>query len=154
MNVPFYQSVYNAPVLFFFAVLLVPLFYTIYQRTLHPLASVPGPFWASLSRLWMVKTARDGAMNLTMIELHARNGSLVRTGPNEVSISDLSAIKQIYGAGTRFRKSLWYSVWQGHRVFGECTTLTSRSMKRTYHYAARQIFSLNVTKRYMLVSGG
>jgi cytochrome P450 len=41
----------------------------------------------------------------------------VRTGPDEVSVSDLTAIKKIYGAGTKFRKSDWYSVWQGHRKF-------------------------------------
>ena len=52
-----------------------------------------------------------------MISLHARYGHLVRTGPDEVSVSDLTAIKKIYGAGTRFRKSDWYSVWQGRRKF-------------------------------------
>jgi len=91
--------------------------YIIYQRFLHPLASIPGPFPASLTRLWITKHAWDGDMHRTMIDLHGRLGSLVRTGPNEVSVSDLSAVKQIYGAGTRFRKSDWYSVWQGHRKF-------------------------------------
>lgn len=52
-----------------------------------------------------------------MIELHKKHGKLVRTGPNEISVSDLSAIKKIYGAGTKFAKSPWYSVWQGHRKF-------------------------------------
>ena len=52
-----------------------------------------------------------------MIKLHKKHGKLVRTGPNEVSVSDLSAIKKIYGSGTSFRKSDWYSVWQGHRKF-------------------------------------
>lgn len=52
-----------------------------------------------------------------MIDLHAKHGALVRTGPKEVSVSDLTAIKAIYGAGTKFRKSDWYSVWQGHRKF-------------------------------------
>ncbi|KAK3687124.1 hypothetical protein LTR37_019117 [Vermiconidia calcicola] len=52
-----------------------------------------------------------------MIALHEKHGPLVRTGPSEVSVSELSAIKTIYGAGTKFRKSDWYSVWQGHRRF-------------------------------------
>ena len=56
-------------------------------------------------------------MNRTMMALHDKYGSLVRTGPNEVSVSDVAAIKQIYRAGTKFRKSNWYSVWQGHRKF-------------------------------------
>lgn len=54
-------------------------------------------------------------MNTTMMHLHSKYGSLVRVGPNEVSVSDLAAIKAIYGPGTKFRKSDWYSVWQGHR---------------------------------------
>lgn len=93
------------------------LAYTIYQRSFHPLASIPGPFWASLSRLWMTKHSWGGDMNTTMIALHRQHGNLVRTGPNEVSVSDRAAIKTIYGAGTKFRKSEWYSVWQGHRKF-------------------------------------
>ena len=56
-------------------------------------------------------------MHRTMIALHEKDGPIVRNGPNEVSIADLSAIKTIYGAGTKFRKSDWYSVWQGHRKF-------------------------------------
>ena len=101
----------------YIALLVLPLVYIVYQRFFHPLASVPGPFFASLSRLWMIKHAWDGDMNVTMIDLHSKYGTLVRTGPNELSVSDLSAIKSIYGAGTKFRKSDWYSVWQGHRKF-------------------------------------
>lgn len=93
------------------------ILYIIYQRFLHPLASIRGPFWACVSRLWMTKHAWDGNMNTTMTELHQSLGDLVRTGPNEVSVSDLDAIKKIYGAGSKFRKSDWYSVWQGHRKF-------------------------------------
>ena len=37
-------------------------------------------------------------MHRTMIELHKRQGKLIRTGPNEISVSDLSAIQKIYGA--------------------------------------------------------
>ncbi|GAB7361737.1 hypothetical protein MBLNU230_g1784t1 [Neophaeotheca triangularis] len=91
--------------------------YIIYQRFLHPLAKIPGPFWASLSRLWITKHSWDGDMATTLIALHDKYGNLVRTAPNEVSVADLSAIKHIYGAGTKFRKSDWYSVWQGRRVF-------------------------------------
>lgn len=43
-----------------------------------------------------------------MIDLHQKHGYLVRTGPNEVSVSDPATIKTIYGAGTKFYKSKWY----------------------------------------------
>ena len=91
--------------------------YTVYQLFLSPLSQVKGPFFAALSRLWLLKHSRDGDMHRTMISLHSRYGKLVRTGPDEVSVSDLATIKKIYGAGTKFRKSDWYSVWQGRRTF-------------------------------------
>ncbi|KAL8707634.1 MAG: hypothetical protein Q9220_007372 [cf. Caloplaca sp. 1 TL-2023] len=52
-----------------------------------------------------------------MIALHRKYGRLVRTGPNEVSVSDPAAIKTIYAPGSKFKKSEWYGVWQGHRAF-------------------------------------
>ncbi|KAF2157283.1 cytochrome P450 [Myriangium duriaei CBS 260.36] len=91
--------------------------YLFYYKLLHPLAKVPGPFWASLTRLWILKKTRDGSMHRLSIALHEKYGPIVRTGPNEVSVSDLAVIKTIYGAGSKFSKSDWYSVWQGHRKF-------------------------------------
>jgi cytochrome P450 len=88
-----------------------------YALFLDPLRNIPGPFLARFSRLWMVYHARRGDMHTTMIALHKKHGKLVRTGPSEVSISDPGALKTIYGAGSKFRKSSWYSVWQGHRTF-------------------------------------
>ncbi|KAI9751283.1 MAG: hypothetical protein M4579_006136 [Chaenotheca gracillima] len=96
--------------------------YIVYQRYLSPLAGVPGPFWASLSRLWVIRRSLVGDTHRVMIDLHSRHGNLVRIAPNEVSFTDVNAIKKVYGAGTKFRKSDWYSVWQGRRnfdLFGE-----------------------------------
>ncbi|KAI4725619.1 cytochrome P450 [Aureobasidium sp. EXF-10728] len=114
--VPLAGQASNTVLLAFFFTACVSA-YIVYQRFFHPLASVPGPFWASLTRLWITKHSWDGDMHRTMIALHEKHGPIVRNGPNEVSIADLSAIKTIYGAGTKFRKSDWYSVWQGHRKF-------------------------------------
>ncbi|KAL8947907.1 MAG: hypothetical protein Q9222_005856 [Ikaeria aurantiellina] len=84
---------------------------------LDPLRGIPGPLNARFSRLWMVKHSRNGQMHRTMIALHRKHGRLVRTGPNEISVSDLAAVKTMYAAGSRFKKSEWYGVWQGHRAF-------------------------------------
>jgi hypothetical protein len=50
----------------------------------HPLRSVPGPFWASVSSLWMAKQAYGDSFHRTNISLHEQYGKLVRIGPNEV----------------------------------------------------------------------
>ncbi|KAJ5947535.1 hypothetical protein N7466_000550 [Penicillium verhagenii] len=96
-----------------------------------PLASVPGPFWARWSPAWMIHHSLKGDMHRKMIRLHEKYGTIVRTGPYEVSVSDPDAIQVIYdfikaqanhlekssGAGSFFKKSDWYSVWQGRRKF-------------------------------------
>ncbi|OHF02121.1 cytochrome P450 oxidoreductase [Colletotrichum orchidophilum] len=89
----------------------------LYQRVLSPFAKVPGPYWASLSRVWLTYHSYIGDLHIVMMRLHEVHGKVVRIAPSEVSISDLTSIKTIYGAGSKFRKSDWYSVWQGRRKF-------------------------------------
>lgn len=91
--------------------------YIAYQLFLSPLSAIPGPFWAKLSRVWITHLSWRGGTHTVMVELHKKHGKLVRIGPNEVSVAEPSAIKKIYGPGTKFRKSDWYSVFQGRRTF-------------------------------------
>ncbi|KAF4550322.1 Cytochrome P450-like protein 22 [Elsinoe fawcettii] len=68
-----------------------------------------------------------------MTELHRKYGVVVRTAPDEVSVADLSAIRTIYGPGSKFRKSDWYSVWQGSQktdLFAERDIQTHANLKR------------------------
>ncbi len=69
---------------------------TQFLRLNHALNSIPGPSVAAWTPLWMVYRSRKGDMHRTMIDLHSKYGKLVRTGPNEVSVSDLAAIRTIY----------------------------------------------------------
>ncbi|KAF2473714.1 cytochrome P450 [Lindgomyces ingoldianus] len=113
---------------------------------LDPLRGIPGPFYARWTPLWMIYHSRKGDMHQKMIELHKAHGKLVRTGPNEVSISDPGAVKIIYGAGSKFRKSNWYSVWQGHRkfdLFPERNELVHRAQRRL----VSGIYSMDRLKR-------
>lgn len=75
--------------------------YVLYIRFLSPLAQIPGPFIASISRLWMVQQSDKGDMHRVMLNLHEKHGKLVRVGPKEVSVADLAAIKAIYGMKSR-----------------------------------------------------
>ncbi len=58
--------------------------YISYQRFLSPLAGVPGPFLASITRLWITHLSWIGGTHRVMVELHKKHGKLVRIGPNEV----------------------------------------------------------------------
>lgn len=91
--------------------------YIVYQRTFSPLANIPGPFWASLTRWWLVKLHHRTDVNRQIMALHDKYGPIVRIAPDEVSVADLVAIKKIFGPNSGFRKSDFYSVWQGTRKF-------------------------------------
>jgi len=82
--------------------------YIIYQRFYHPLATVPGPFFASITRLWLVYQSRTLQRHRIEMALHAKYGKIVRISPNELCISDLNFVKTIYGANSRFLKADWY----------------------------------------------
>ncbi|EJT99156.1 cytochrome P450 [Dacryopinax primogenitus] len=75
----------------------------LYRGFLHPLGHVPGPFAACLSKLWAVAITLGGRNHVTILELHAKYGDFVRIGPNEVSLSNVEAIQQIYGPRSTYK---------------------------------------------------
>ena len=85
----------------------------IYLRYFHPLAQIPGPFLASITRLWLVAKARTWQRHRIEISLHKKYGPIVRISPNEIMVSDPKYVKMIYGAGTHFAKAPWYRATGG-----------------------------------------
>ncbi|OBZ79546.1 hypothetical protein A0H81_01401 [Grifola frondosa] len=64
---------------------------------LHPLAQYPGPLLHKVSKLWMARITRTGKRHLYLQALHQHYGDIVRIGPNEVSICNVSAILPLMG---------------------------------------------------------
>lgn len=58
--------------------------YVVYQRCFAPLAGIPGPFWASLGKGWLIVRAKKGDLHRELIRLHEIHGPLVRVAPKEV----------------------------------------------------------------------
>ena len=84
------------------------LFYRVF---LHPLKDFPGPFPAKLSKLWWVAQIAPKIDHFRKLDrLHQQYGEFVRTGPNEVSISDPSAVEIVHGPKTRCYKADWYDL--------------------------------------------
>lgn len=52
----------------------------VYQRFLSPLAQIPGPFWASISRLWYLRKINAEDMHRYTKRLHDRYGRGVPFG--------------------------------------------------------------------------
>lgn len=74
-------------------VLLVTI--VIYRRYLSPLSTIPGPFWASFSRLWHLRITVQGNQNEQLTEAHEKYGHFVRLANNEVSVSHPDAVRKI-----------------------------------------------------------
>lgn len=68
------------------------------------LSRIPGPWLASCTNLWRFALTWTEKAEATHIKLHAQHGDVVRLGPNLVSVTDVDAIKKIYGAGTSYEK--------------------------------------------------
>ncbi|MAD81870.1 MAG: hypothetical protein CL912_02810 [Deltaproteobacteria bacterium] len=59
----------------------------LHRHYFSDLSNVPGPFWASITRLWHVWYILNGKQNLHLKALHEKYGHFVRIAPNEVSVS-------------------------------------------------------------------
>jgi len=57
------------------------------RRYFSALTDIPGPWWASITRLWNVWYIVKGDHNLKLIKEHEKHGHFVRLAPGEVSVS-------------------------------------------------------------------
>ncbi|TPX13100.1 uncharacterized protein E0L32_006526 [Thyridium curvatum] len=83
----------------------------LYRRYATPLRQYPGPWLASVSRLWKFWSVWTMRTNYNEIELHKKYGRIVRIAPNEVSISSPEAARTLLSAGKRFYKTDFYGVF-------------------------------------------
>src|ERR1700761_801731 len=89
---------YQAMLQYWYTLFLAPSFlYLLYYTLFSPIAWVPGPFLAKVSRLWLAYHGYKGDFHRILVDLHARYGDTVRIGPDEVSVADPDAVRKIYG---------------------------------------------------------
>ncbi|KAI1819007.1 cytochrome P450 [Xylaria intraflava] len=81
-----------------------------HNRYATPLRAIPGPIIASCTRLWKLTSTLAENTQWDHIALHKRYGTVVRTGPNEVSFASPRAARAILSAGNGFRKTDFYTV--------------------------------------------
>lgn len=83
----------------------------LHNRYASPLRSYPGPFLASVTRLWKVFSTVRGRTHLDHIDLHRRYGPIVRIAPREISLSSPEAARTVLSAGKGFYKTDFYWVF-------------------------------------------
>ncbi|KAJ0114140.1 hypothetical protein J7T55_007974 [Diaporthe amygdali] len=68
----------------------------IYYRFFHPLAKFPGPFWGSVTRLWITYHNVKGDEPETFQALHRKYGPVIRITPVMLLVSDATKLPVIY----------------------------------------------------------
>ncbi|CAG7963525.1 unnamed protein product [Penicillium olsonii] len=68
----------------------------VYYRFFHPLAKFPGPFWASVTRLWIAKHSLQETEVPTVYALAKEYGPVVRITPTLLLVSDHEKLPEIY----------------------------------------------------------
>lgn len=72
--------------LLFLAMAIVVCNVIVKRHVLSPLSKCPGPFLASISRLWYTYINWRGIQHEVLEKLHVKYGDVVRVAPNEVCV--------------------------------------------------------------------
>ncbi|KAK7214266.1 hypothetical protein V2G26_021444 [Clonostachys chloroleuca] len=80
----------------------------LYRYFTDPLRQVPGPFIAKFMGAWMLYIDLSGQRSATVHRLHKIYGPAVHVGPSEVCFASPAALKDIYGANSKYPKAPVY----------------------------------------------
>ncbi|GAP88817.1 putative cytochrome P450 [Rosellinia necatrix] len=83
---------------------------TIYRLYFHRLSSFHGPRLAAVTKLWHVWHVRDSTNFLFQQKINKKYGSIVRTGPNEITIFNPAAFELLDGFGNETTRDVWYDI--------------------------------------------
>ena len=84
--------------------------YELYGAFFGAITRFPGPFFAKFTNMWRVINVWGGRHHETLRQLHRSHGSVVRVGPNLLSLSDPRWVKTIYSTKGEFKKTTAYTV--------------------------------------------
>lgn len=104
------------------------------------LSHIPGPAVSRISNLWKLNAAFRADMPRRNIALHRKYGSLVRIGPNMVSVNDPSAISTIYSFSKVLNKTPFYGAAEAwYKAQPLETMITTRNEQ--YHTELQRVAS-------------
>ncbi|KAJ3565253.1 hypothetical protein NPX13_g7573 [Xylaria arbuscula] len=123
----------------FFALLLRSL----YNLIFHPLARVPGPFWARVSGIPSWYYAYRGDRHIWLQKQFQTYGYRVRIEPNTVVFCDPQAYSAIYSMKSNVRRGRFYEAYK--RNADDTTTLTCIDVAA--HAKRRRFLNLCFTEK-------
>ncbi|KAI1172957.1 cytochrome P450 monooxygenase-like protein [Nemania sp. FL0916] len=83
---------------------------TIYRLYFHRLSSFHGPKLAAVSKFWHVWHIRDSSNYLFQQKILKEYGTIVRTGPNEITVFHPAAFELLDGFGNDTTRDIWYDI--------------------------------------------
>ncbi|CAD6445536.1 da207784-86f9-43fb-b67d-03a6ef638b7e [Sclerotinia trifoliorum] len=104
-----------------------------YRLTLHPLASFPGPKFAAISVWWLYREGKARDIETSLRALHKKYDThILRIGPNELHIDDVSVYDEIYSQKYRFLKEpdFYASFNAANTVFSEGVPAAHRELRK------------------------
>lgn len=108
--------------------------------------TIPGPLKFALTPWTLAWEDWKGTRTRTIHRLHQEYGPVVRVGPNEVSFNSLTAMRQIYGAGSAFgRPGSFYGMFD---VYGRPHMFTFYTSPE--HSARKKILSQMYSKSMVM----
>ncbi|KAI1402026.1 cytochrome P450 [Hypoxylon fuscum] len=79
-----------------------------YVSSWYRLRHIDGPWFAAISRLWMLSITIRGQQSIDYLRVSRKHGPLVRIGPNELITDDPEIIRRMNSARSKYGRSSWY----------------------------------------------
>ena len=113
----------------------------------YRLSHIPGPFLASISNLWMIRTSTSKRISDIFVEIANEYGSLVRIGPNQVLTNDPHVLRRTGSVRGTYKRDKWYIAfrWQPYcdNVFNICDCVEHDKRKAqiavSYNISGREV---------------
>jgi hypothetical protein len=105
-------------------VLLLGVSYVVKERFFSPLANIPGPWLASISKSWFIYHSLGGKQHVVHLDSHKKYGPIWRAMPNYVLINDPAYLQKVY----KWDRTDWYSAFNVKDTYvGVASTLSMES---------------------------
>lgn len=125
--------------------LLLTKFFLIDTLLLSPLSRIPGPKAFAITKWRLAYEDRKGTSTRFIYHLHQKYGPAIRIGPSMVSFNSLTAMRTIYGPGSQYGRTDFYSMFD---VYGRPNLFTFYST--TEHGQRKKLLSHAYSKSVVL----
>lgn len=121
-----------------------------YRLFFHPLANIPGPFFAKISGIPSWYHAMGGYRHIWLWQVSQKYGPKIRIDPNTVVFCDRDAYNTIYSTFANVKKNSLYTALQ--RSHKEVNTFSTTD--QAVHARKRKLMNLAFTEKSLRACSG